>query len=80
MQAPSAPIIVSVVEENEIAGLGAVMLQAVGLTGAITIGALVFGLVLAAAIISYRKLTARLLTEDEAAQTQSLGLTPTGKS
>ena len=35
------------------------MLQAVGLTGAITIGALVFGLVLAAVIIGYRK-TARL--------------------
>ena len=80
MQAPSSPIIVSVVEENEIAGLGAVMLQAVGLTGAITIGAILFGLALAAAIISYRKLTARLQTDDEAAQTQSLGLTPTGKS
>ena len=80
MQAPSSPIIVSVVEENEIAGLGAVMLHAVGLTGAITIGAVLFGLVLAAVIISYRKVTARLKTEDEAAQTQSLGLTPTGKS
>ena len=71
---------VSVVEENEIAGLGEVMLQAVGLTGAITIGAILFGLVLAGLIISYRKLSARLQTEDEAAQTQSLGLTPTGKS
>jgi Na+/H+-dicarboxylate symporter len=80
MQAPSSPIMVSVVEENEIAGLGAVMLQAVGLTGAITIGAILFGLVLAAVIITYRKLSARLQTEDEAAQTQSLGLTPTGKS
>ena len=79
MQAPSAPIIVSVVEENEIAGLGDVLLEAMGLTGAITVGAVTFGLVLAAAIIGYRKLAARWQPEDEASQTQSLGLTPTGK-
>jgi hypothetical protein len=76
MQAPSTPIIVTVVEENEIAGLGDVMLQAIGLTGAIAIGALVFGLVLASVIIGYRKLRARLDPEQDA-QTQPLGLTPT---
>ena len=79
MQSPSAPIVVTVVEENEIAGLSDVLVQAVGLTGAIMIGALIFGLVLAGVIIGYRTLTARLRTDDEAAQTQSLGLTPTGK-
>jgi Na+/H+-dicarboxylate symporter len=77
MQAQSAPIIVKVIEENEISGLGDVMLQAVGLTGAIAIGALAFGLVLAALIIGYRKLRAALESDEEAAQTQPLGLTPT---
>ena len=76
MQAPSTPIIVKVVEENEIAGLGNVMLQAVGLTGAIALGALAFGIVLATVIIGYRKLQSRL-EPGEAVQTQSLGLTPT---
>ena len=75
MQSPSTPIIVRVIEENEISGLGNVMLQAVGLTGAIAIGALLFGLALAAAIIGYRKLHARLNPEEDA-QTQPLGLTP----
>ena len=79
MQAPSTPIIVRVVEENEIAGLGDVMLQAVGLTGAIAIGALAFGLVLASIIIGYRKIQARLTPEDEI-QTQPLGLTPTERN
>ena len=71
---------VTVVKENEISGLGDVMLQAVGLTGAITISALLFGLLLAAVFIGYRKLTVRFQSEDAASQTQSLGLTPTGKS
>ena len=82
MQAPSTPIIVRVVEENEISGLGDVMLQAVGLTGAIAIGALIFGLILAGVIIGYRKLRAHMDPEENA-QTQPLGLTPTepqGKS
>jgi hypothetical protein len=82
MQSPSAPIIVKVVEENEISGLGDVMLRAVGLTGAIAIGALLFGLVLASLIIGYRKLRARMEPDGEV-QTQPLGLTPTesdGKS
>ena len=77
MQAPSTPIIVRVVEPNEISGLGDVMLQAVGLTGAIAIGALAFGLILAAGIIGYRKLRSRFESDEDAAQTQSLGLTPT---
>jgi hypothetical protein len=77
MQAPSTPIIVKVVEENEIHGLGDVMLQAVGLTGAMAIGALVLGLVLAALIIGYRKLRSRFESDEDAAQTQPLGLTPT---
>lgn len=65
-----------IVEENEIAGLGDVMLEAIGLTGAITVGALLFGLVLAVIIIVYRKIRARLEPEAEAGQTQPLGLTP----
>lgn len=77
MQTPSAPIIVRVVEENEISGLGDVMLQAIGLTGAIAIGALTFGLVLAVVIIGYRKLRSRFETDAQASQTQPLGLTPT---
>jgi hypothetical protein len=43
----------------------------------IAVGAALFGLVLAVAIISYRKINARL-HPDEDAQTQPLGLTPTG--
>lgn len=76
MQAPSTPIIVRVVEESEISGLGQVMVQAVGLTGAITIGAVVFGLMLALVIIGFRKFKAGRETEEETAQTQPLGLTP----
>jgi hypothetical protein len=76
MQAPSTPIIVKIVEENEIAGLGDVMVEAIGLTGAITLGALMFGLVLAVMIIGFRKIKAHLEPEDQAGQTQPLGLTP----
>ncbi len=76
MQAPSAPIIVRVVEQNEMAGLGDVMLDAIGLTGVLTVGAVLFGLVLAAMIIGYRKLKVRLEPDDEVPQTQPLGLTP----
>ena len=79
MQSPSSPIVVSVVEENEISGLGGVLLQAIGLTGVIVLGAIVFGLALAAVFIGYRKMSARLQSDEDAAQTQSLGLTPTGK-
>ena len=73
---------VKIVEQNEIAGLGQVMLDAIGLTGVMAVGALFFGLVLAAVIIGYRKVRAQL-EPDEEVQTQPLGLTPTepmGKS
>jgi Na+/H+-dicarboxylate symporter len=76
MQAPNSPIMVKIVETNEISGLGDVMLEAIGLTGAIAVGAALFGLVLAVVIISYRKINARL-HPDEDGQTQPLGLTPT---
>jgi hypothetical protein len=67
---------VKIVEGNEISGLGDVMLEALGLTGVLGVGALLFGLVLAALIIVYRKVRARL-HPDEDVQTQPLGLTPT---
>ena len=76
MQAPSTPIVVKIVEGNEISGLGDVMLDAIGLTGVIAVGAALFGIVLAIVIVGYRKIQARL-HPDEEAQTQSLGLTPT---
>jgi Na+/H+-dicarboxylate symporter len=76
MQAPSTPIIVKIVETDEISGLGDVMVEAIGLTGAISVGAAAFGLLLAVVIIGYRKINARL-HPDEDAQTQPLGLTPT---
>lgn len=76
MQAPSPPIVVKIVEANEISGLGDVMLEAIGLTGVIAIGAALFGLLLAVIIVGYRKINARLHPEDEA-HTQPLGLTPT---
>ena len=76
MQAPSAPIVVKIVEGSEIAGLGDVMLEAIGLTGVIAVGAALFGIVLAIVIVGYRKIQARL-HPDEDAQTQPLGLTPT---
>jgi hypothetical protein len=67
---------VKIVEKNEVSGLGEVMLDAIGLTGVMLLGALVFGLVLAALIIGYRKMKARLEPDDDV-QTQPLGLTPT---
>ncbi len=76
MQPPTPPIIVKVVEPNPGLGLGDVILNAVGLTGVIAVVALLLGLVLAAGVIGYRRLRAARVSEDEAAQTQSLGLTP----
>ena len=76
MQAPGTPIVVKIVEGNEISGLGDVMLDAIGLTGVIVVGAALLGLVLAIVIVGYRKIQARL-HPDEDAQTQPLGLTPT---
>jgi ABC-type arginine transport system permease subunit len=73
----SPPIIVKVMDAPVRGlGLGDVILNAIGLTGALAIGALVLGLVLAAIVIVYRKLQARRVTDEEAAQTQQLGLTP----
>jgi ABC-type arginine transport system permease subunit len=57
-------------------GLGDVILNAIGLTGALAIGALVLGLLLAAVVIAFRKRQSRRVTDEEAAQTQPLGLTP----
>ena len=57
-------------------GLGDVLLDAIGLTGVLSLGALLFGLALAGLFIGYRKLRNRLEPEDEAQQTQPLGLTP----
>lgn len=76
MQPPASPIMVKVVETNEMSTLGDVMLQAIGLTGAVAIGALAFGLVLALLIIGYRKFKAYREPDAEPPQTQPLGLTP----
>ena len=57
-------------------GLGDVILSAVGLTGVLAIGALLFGLVLAVVVIGYRKAQSRRITDEQASQTQQLGLTP----
>jgi hypothetical protein len=76
MQPPS-PIMVKVVDAPVRGlGLGDVILSAVGLTGVMAIGAVVFGLLLAAAVIAYRKRQSRRVTDEEAAQTQPLALTP----
>jgi cation transporter-like permease len=75
--APATPIIVKIVEENEISGLGNVMLEALGVTGVIAVGSLLFGVALAAIVIVFRKIRARLEPDDEVPQTQPLGLTPT---
>ena len=57
-------------------GLGDTILNAVGLTGALAIGAVTFGLILAAVVITYRRAMSRRITQEDASQTQSLGLTP----
>jgi ABC-type Fe3+ transport system permease subunit len=77
VQPPASPIVVKVMDAPVRGlGLGDVILNAVGLTGALAIGALVLGFVLAALVIGYRKLQARRITDEDAAQTQQLGLTP----
>ena len=77
MQPASTPIIVRVIEAPVRGlGLGDTILSAVGLTGAIAIGAVTFGLILAAVVITYRRAKSRRITEEDASQTQSLGLTP----
>ena len=76
MQTPS-PIIVKVVEPPVRGlGLGDVILDAVGLTGALIVSALVLGLLVAGIVIVYRRRQSRRITDEQAAQTQSLGLTP----
>ena len=55
-------------------GLADTILNAVGLTGAIALGAVFLGLALAVIVIAYRRLQSRRQTDEEAAQTQSLGL------
>jgi len=57
-------------------GLGDTILNAVGLTGALAIGAVTLGLILAAVVITYRRAMSRRITQEDASQTQSLGLTP----
>ena len=77
VQAPPSPIIVRVLDAPVRGlGLGDVILNAVGLTGALIIAAVTLGLVLAAVVITYRRALSRRITEAEASQTQSLGLTP----
>ena len=77
MQPASTPIIVRVVEAPVRGlGLGDTILSAVGLTGVLAIGAVALGLILAAVVIAYRKAQSRRMTEEDASQTQSLGLTP----
>jgi hypothetical protein len=77
VQSPPPSIIVKIVETNEIRGLGDVLVQAVGLSGAMAIGATVLGVFLAAVIITYRQIRVRLEPDDEVPSTQPLGLTPT---
>ena len=77
MQPPSTPIIVRVVEAPVRGlGLGDTILNAVGLTGALVIGAAGLGLILAGIFILLRRAQSRRITQEEASQTQSLGLTP----
>lgn len=77
MQPASTPIIVKVIDAPVRGlGLGDTILNAVGLTGALAIGAVTFGLILAAVVITYRRAMSRRITQEDASQTQSLGLTP----
>ena len=77
MQPASTPIIVKVIDAPVRGlGLGDTILNAVGLTGALAIGAVTLGLILAAVVITYRRAMSRRITQEDASQTQSLGLTP----
>jgi len=77
VQPASTPIIVKVVETPlRGLGLGDTILSAVGLTGALAIGAVLLGLILAGVVITYRRARSRRITDEDASQTQSLGLTP----
>jgi hypothetical protein len=77
VQSPLSPIVVKVVDAPVRGlGLGDVILNAVGLTGAMAIAAVVFGLLVAGLVILYRRAQARRITDEQASQTQQLGLTP----
>jgi hypothetical protein len=77
VQPASTPIMVRVVEAPVRGlGLGDTILSAVGLTGALSIGAVLFGLILAVVVITYRRAKSRRISQEDASQTQSLGLTP----
>jgi len=77
VQPASTPIIVKVIDAPVRGlGLGDTILNAVGLTGALAIGAVTLGLILAAVVITYRRAMSRRITQEDASQTQSLGLTP----
>jgi len=77
VQAPPTPIVVKVVDAPVRGlGLGDVILSAVGLTGVIAIAALALGMLVAAMVIVYRKAQAQRITDEQASQTQQLGLTP----
>jgi hypothetical protein len=77
VQPPSTPIIVRVLDAPVRGlGLGDVILNAVGLTGALAVTAVLLGLVLAGIVITYRRARSQRITDEEASQTQSLGLTP----
>jgi hypothetical protein len=77
VQPASPPIIVRVIEAPVRGlGLGDVILNAVGLTGALALGAVALGLILAGIVITYRRAKSRRITQEQASQTQSLGLTP----
>lgn len=76
LQQPAEGIIISVVEEpaSEIAGLGDVFIRAVGLTGVITLMALVLGFALAGLFIAHQRLKVRRMSDSEFEKTQPLGL------
>lgn len=75
MQPSASPIIVELLDAPVRGlGLGEVILNAIGLTGALAVAAVVLGLLLAGVVIGYRKVQSRRKTDKEAAQTQPLGL------
>jgi hypothetical protein len=77
VDAPAPPIIVRLADEPVRGfGLGDVLMGAVGVTGVILLGAVVLGLLLAGVFIGYRKLQDRRISDEDASQTQQLGLTP----
>ena len=77
VQSPPTPIIVRLIDAPiRGLGLGDTILNAIGLTGALALSAVALGLLLAGVGIMYRRAQSRRITEEEASQTQSLGLTP----